>query len=333
MIRLVSVLFAFLLAFGGLAGPAQAQIYAVFSVSNVALGTVAGGITGQTVIRVNPDNGVTSTVSGAGGRVATTSVRSLVTVGCAGGSVCSSSAPLITVYTPSTASGRMGAPTNFTVSTVGATATLATQPTTGSSITFLLQPIPDAAARTFWVGFDVPIAGDNSALAGGARTVYLAVQASRSDYTMANGLYASISATIVRGLAITKSSDLAFGRVFAPTSGTGSVSINATTGARTVTGTGAVAAPGAATSAAQFSIAGEGGQAISVTVPATFSLTSPNGTISVATSATASGAQVLSGTSGTAGALVVRVGGSYNFSPTTPPGIYSGLLTVNVAYN
>ena len=49
--------------------------------------------------------------------------------------------------------------------------------------------------------------------------------------------------------------------------------------------------------------------------------------------AVAAGTQTLSGALGTAGTLVVNVGGSVPIASTTPTGLYTGTFTVSAAYN
>ena len=55
--------------------------------------------------------------------------------------------------------------------------------------------------------------------------------------------------------------------------------------------------------------------------------------LTVTTSGTASGAQMLSGALGSAGALSFGVGGSIPIAPATTTGAYSGVLNVTVVYN
>lgn len=333
MTRLLTQFIVTLFALGCLAKPACAQTFAVSSVDNVALGTVVAGAVGETVLRIDPATGSVTKVSGSGVRQTTLGARSLVTISCTIGSNCNVSKARITISTSGSPSGRALALRNFTVSTAGASATLDTQPGTGSSITFTIQPIGLNQSKTFWVGFDLPIQGDDSGVLANTAISPFVVTVARLTGTGANSLSQTVDASVVRSLAITKSADLGFGRIALPSSGSGLVSLNPVTGLRTVTGTGAAALATPAPTAAQFTIAGEGGQSVSVTVPATFSMTGPNGAITVTTSANVSGAQVLSGTLGTAGTLAVRVGGSYPFAATTPKGAYSGSLTVMVQYN
>ena len=101
----------------------------------------------------------------------------------------------------------------------------------------------------------------------------------------------------------------------------------------TVTGTGIAKLNGITPTAAQFGVTGEGGQAVTVSVPATITMAGSGPNITVTTSATGSGVQTLSGALGAAGTLTVRVGGSFPLTSTTASGSYSGTFTVTVAYN
>lgn len=142
---------------------------------------------------------------------------------------------------------------------------------------------------------------------------------------------ATVSATVIRAITVTKNADLSFGTVVR---GAGTLVVS-TAGARSVTQSVGFLASSTA-SAGQFTIGGEGGQAITVTVPATITLSKGADTLSVATSNDLSGAanaQAISGAIGSAGTLVVKVGGTLTLTDNTPVGAYSGTLTVSAAYN
>ena len=143
------------------------------------------------------------------------------------------------------------------------------------------------------------------------------------------------SLTIIQPLTITKNADLQFGSVVRPVSAAGAVAV-AVTGARTVTGDIQALASGDTPQAARFTISGEGGHALSVTIPASFTLANGAQSLVVTTTNNLTGAlsaQTLSGTAGGAGALDVRVGGTVALSTTTPAGLYTGAFTVSTAYN
>jgi hypothetical protein len=143
------------------------------------------------------------------------------------------------------------------------------------------------------------------------------------------------SVTIIRPLTITKDADLKFGTVVRPATGSGTVAVSAA-GVRSVTGGVVGLSSGDAPQAAQFTVDGEGGQSISVTIPATFSIANGSDTLTVTTSNNLSGSaatQTLSNALGSAGALVFKVGGSVPVASTSPTGVYTGAFTVSAAYN
>jgi hypothetical protein len=138
--------------------------------------------------------------------------------------------------------------------------------------------------------------------------------------------------TILRPITVTKNTDLRFGTVVEPSSGSATVRIDAT-GARTTT----LDVGGAAFGVSDFTVAGEGGQAVAVSVPATFPINKGPDSLTVTTTAAGdtlnTGAQTLSGSLGSPGVLDVRVGGQITVQSTTNSGTYSGVFTVTASYN
>ncbi len=144
------------------------------------------------------------------------------------------------------------------------------------------------------------------------------------------------SITVLRPITVTKNADLRFGTVVRPATGSGTAVVAAATGARTVTGGVVGLTSGDTPQAAQFTVDGEGGSSVSITVPATFTLTSGAASLTVTTSNNLTGAanaQTLSNALGAAGTLVFRVGGSVPVASTSATGLYTGTLTVTAAYN
>ena len=140
------------------------------------------------------------------------------------------------------------------------------------------------------------------------------------------------SATIIQPITLTKNTDLAFGTIVKPTDTTTTVTINATTGARTFAGGGAVGAGSAASGRATYTVGGEGGQTFSISVPATFNMISGANTLVVTPVATAT-TGTLSGTIGAAGSATFGVGGSVPIAVATVSAAYTGTFNVTVAYN
>lgn len=129
---------------------------------------------------------------------------------------------------------------------------------------------------------------------------------------------------------------MAFGTII---KGNGTVSISAAaTSVRTPGGLGVV---GAGQKAAQFKLAGEGGQSVSLKVPATFTMSNGGGgALTVTTSTSYTNASQtdtntvsLDGSLGGNGEFVFYVGGSIPITTTTASGNYSGSFEVTASYN
>lgn len=146
---------------------------------------------------------------------------------------------------------------------------------------------------------------------------------------------ATATAKIIRPIAVTKDQDMTFGTLVR---GSGTVTVS-NTGSRSVTGDVQQLASTSASNA-QFTVAGEGGQSIAVTVPATVTMTNTTGsgaeTLTITTTndmSGSAGAQTLSNALGTDGDLVVKIGGSFPLTTATATGVYSGSFTVSANYN
>jgi spore coat protein U-like protein len=147
------------------------------------------------------------------------------------------------------------------------------------------------------------------------------------------GQPANASIAVLMPIALTKTTDLSFGTVVRPTSGNGNVSVDASTGTRTLSGN-VTALGGGSVSRAAFTVGGEGGQNFTVTVPSTFNMVRVGGSDSMQVSLTSTmGGGMLSGSFGSAGSASFGVGGQVGLSNTTPSGSYTGTFTVTVAYN
>ena len=138
--------------------------------------------------------------------------------------------------------------------------------------------------------------------------------------------------TIIQPVTIAQNSALVFGTIIRPASGTSTVSIG--TGADTVSTTGGAVVLRGTTSRARYTVSGEGGETVSVTVPATFALTksgAPDLTVTLDRNPT--GNLTLSNALGATGTANLAIGGSFPISSTTPTGDYQGTFTVSAAYN
>jgi hypothetical protein len=139
------------------------------------------------------------------------------------------------------------------------------------------------------------------------------------------------SLTVIEpALTVTKTSDLAFGSVVRPTSGSGTISIDANSGNVSTGGGVAVASVGGPATRASYTIEGVPNRNIQVTLPSNFSMTRTGGTETLTVTLTSSmgGGQIGSG-----GSVNVHVGGQVVLSSSTVAGAYTGNFSMTVAYN
>lgn len=309
--------------------PALGQTYGRPTFTAGGLNRVAATGATQTISRINASTGAVTVISGSNIRLSSGSAGVSVAVSCGNQSACTTDKPVITVNASGTPSGRAAAPGNFTVA-IG-TATIATGPTGTNPISFKLNPIGRNASKTFLLGFDFPInaTGTTGSAASGFTVGITRASGSATGSGSGTG---TATANVFRAIAISRTSDLQFGTIVRPRSGSGTVTISSA-GARSVTGTGTAAFSAPAPTAATFSVTGEGGQAVTIAVPAKITMTSGVNSLSVTTSSTGSGVQALGSSLGNAGSLAVAVGGSFPMAASTPTGAYSGTFSVTVQYN
>jgi hypothetical protein len=313
-----------------LAGTAQATaVYTVQVTQNVDLGVVTSAASGDTVFRVDPTTGAVTTVSGTATRAGGGTTRAMVTVSCAASAAgdCTNTVN-IRIGSAGAPTGRARALTRITF--IAGTAQLSGGPGPPGSGSFTIAPIGPNASKTFFVGADLGIAADDSGLATGPAEADFFAFAAESPGTPTSGDVGRFQAVIIRSIAIAKLSDLVFGRIVKPLAGSGAVTINANSGARTFSGAQGLDSP--TPGRASFNVTGEGGQTFSVSVPATFDMTGPQ-TMTVTTTSSVGGTAMLSSTLGSAGSFTIGVGGSAPINASTLSGDYSGSFIVTVAYN
>ena len=312
---------------------ARAATYTVNVTGGLDLGSVAAAATGDTVFRASPATGATTVQSGGGRRLSTTSVRALVTVICKPARVaeekCKDDNIAVRIGTVGPVTGRARALTNFSVA--AGTATILGAPTGANPLSVTLAALGNNTSKTFFVGADFPVAGDDSGLAtgNGENSFYVYVVDALGLPFASDTDKGKVKA--FRALSVSKTADLSFGRIQLPSTGSSTVTLNASTGVRTLTGT-AFAYPTPAPTRAAFTATGEGGQQFSLSIPTSLNLVGPT-TIPVTVTNTAPSAPSLSGGLGAAGSYSFTVGGSFTISTTTPAGAYSGTLVVGVDYN
>lgn len=309
------------------AAPVGAQLYNAPVLSGGDIGRVLAAGATQTVFQIDAASGNVTTRTGSAARLSGGTANVVVTITCGNPSVCANDRPVVTVASSGTATGRAAGLTNFTVSP--GTATFSSAPNGTNPVIFTLDPIGRRASDTFFLGFDLPINGSGTT---GNATSGFSITITRANGNGPSTGLGTATANVFRGITLTKTSNLVFGRIVRPASGAGTVAVNASS-TRVLTGTGSFGLATPTPAAAAVSISGEGGQSVTVTVPSSFPLSNGTSAITVNTSATGSGAQALSGTLGSTGSLAVAVGGSFPITSTTPPGVYIGNFVISVQYN
>ncbi|WP_374650511.1 DUF4402 domain-containing protein [Rhizorhabdus sp.] len=325
------------LALLGLVGatgqPAFAQTYTVNGISPItAYGEVASAVSGTTVFAQT--NTTVTVQSGGGARIKGTVRRATVTIRCAGSgspnscTVAGNRARIRVGALSST--GRAGLIQEFTA--VTGTGTISGT-TTGSLLDFTMTGWTRTGNLTFLLDTKLPVAGNDTGGATGAQTSTYYVYVAKDPTIPTTGSTVATTITIRRPLQMAKVSDLSFGTLVRQPSGTaGSVVVNNSTGARTITGNAnLIGLPSPAPSRAQFTITGEPSTTYAISYSPTGNIVMSNGasTLSVTTSKTATGNQTMPAS----GTLTLGVGGTISVLSTTARGQYSGNLTVTVTYN
>lgn len=138
------------------------------------------------------------------------------------------------------------------------------------------------------------------------------------------------STTIVQPITITKDADMFFGRIVKPAIGNaGAQILNSADELNLEVGLVGLDEP---VSRAKFTIAGEGGQAVSVSVPSNFTMSMGSDTLDVVLEPDLGPSVTLSNALGSTGTASLNVGGYFYVPSDKPTGVYSGTFTVTVAY-
>lgn len=206
-------------------------------------------------------------------------------------------------------------------------------PAPASPLLFSFPPIGNNQTVTFSIGAiaDSLATGTTGNLTISTR-VTATVAASGVPPTT-GGATANLQAFVARGISVTRIDDLQFGRVVSPSDGSGTITMSPT---GTVSGSLFRMGGGLVRSVAQFSISGEGGQSVSINIPANVTLSNGANNLSLETNNNLVGSpatQTLSGAVNSAGTLNFNVGGTVTVPAATAAGHYSGTMTVTVSYN
>jgi hypothetical protein len=299
------------------------------------IGKVVSAASGTTTYTISATSGSVNRTGGSGLPVSAASTRAQITISCTGvGNRCgdnrgSTVTATVKVEAFGTPAGRALPLTNFTAAP-GTVSPSLTQGS-GASITFTIEgSFRNGATHTFYLGADLPISSTGTT--GEASSQYLLTISGEGNPSgsASNG---SFSATVHRPIALARDSDLAFGTIARPTTGTNRITINQGTGNRTITGSGDGALVGGGASRAALTVSGEGGQAISIAAPSTLVMTQASGGTLTANLVTSNSSDALSGGVGSSGTATISVGGSLDVSHTTEAGGYTGTFLITVQYN
>lgn len=319
--------FLALIAAIAFSGPAVAQTftYAITS-SKPNLGDVSSGDSGDTVFDVS-SSGVITKVSGTGSRISTGTSVATVTITCNNNNGCNSATISVTITATGSQIGRAGVLSDFDVG--GGNAAITNEVIGANSTTFKVGAIGKSNSKTFNIGMQMPI--EATGTTGTAQSSYLV------SFNASSGNDSSVTGTavanVVRSLDIVENEDLSFGKFVRPASGSSTVTVSASTGLRTFTGS-AVGISSPSPTRASYTVSGEGGRALSISVPSSFVMTrAGGGSLTITTTNTVPASPTLSGSSGVGGSLTFYVGGSMPVTSSTSPGAYSGTFTITATYN
>jgi hypothetical protein len=147
---------------------------------------------------------------------------------------------------------------------------------------------------------------------------------------MAATTSSTVRTTIVQPVSMTKTSDLAFGRVISRTTAN-RITINQTTGVRTASLGATTLLAGAPISRAAFQVVGQPAMITTVALPASTVLARTGGGASMTVNTyrrRPTGNPVIPAS----GAYTLNVGARLNVSANQQPGVYTGSFTVTVNY-
>lgn len=313
---------------------AEAATWTLNITGPIDIGSVVAAPSGATTFRVDSATGAVTVISGAGRRLSAGPARVRVDISCRPGrgvdNSCATTSIPIRIGVIGLTTGRARAFSAFNVTME--TAVLAAPVTGSNPLTFTLAPLGANVVRTFYVGAELPVAGDESSLPTGLGENAFYVYALDGSGATSAGDTDKGKATVLRALSITSGTALNFGRIQLPGAGSSTITLDAGTGARTVSGAAIAYATPAPTRGA-FTVAGEGGQQVSISVPAAITLNGPAASLSVNLTSSTPASATLPGALGAAGSLPISIGGSFTLTPATPPGAYSGTVTVSADYN
>lgn len=309
-------------------GPAAAQSYGI-GPGSAPFSVVASDASGDTVFTINASSGLVTRNSGQGGRVSTNAANATVTISCGNTNNCNTSVPHVRVGSAGSPTGRLGGITAFNV----ASGTATVSNISGSNpVTFRLTPIGKNSSKTFKLGMTFAVGGDNSGdSVGSAATSYYVSAVVYPVTPPTTGPTGSVDATVYRSLSMVKNSDLNFGRIVRPLSGSDTITLNSNGTRGAVTTAAWLNSPFPVR--AGYTVTGDGGKQLAISVDPTFTMNRAGGggSLLVTTNQSFTGTPPL--TAGATGTYTFFVGGSFPILSTTAGGAYSGTFNVTAAYN
>jgi hypothetical protein len=322
-INITQLLLASTLVLSG--GTAAAQTFTT-GATGPALGNVAAGASGDTVFDIDAASGTVDVDSGGGQRVSTGSASGTVTISCGNTGSCNGAYANVKIGSSNTSTGRAGYLSNFTVSSGTGNPTNIS----GSNpISFRIGPFTKNSSLTVRMGADFPI--KSTGTTGAAQSRFYVSAIASPGTPASSGTARNATATVYRAISLAKVSNLSFGRIVRPNSGSGWVEL-APTGARTSSSAVWLLTP--SPTRAQFTLTGEGGRVVDVDIPATFDMTRVGGgSVTVTTDSNLAATPTLSSSLGNNGTLSFFVGGRLDLDSTTPGGAYTGTFVVTTSYN
>lgn len=310
--------------------PAAAQNYSVTS-SQPDLGRIVPG-RNDMVLRIDPASGEAVRMSGSGVRLATRAGQIDITIDCGFSVSCSLNWPRVTIAPAGTPRGRADNLSRLTVNE-GTARIFGDTDRDGDRLIFTLYPIGLNNSKTFSLGYDFTVFGDQTGKPSGTSTAYLSMSVSRGLFSSPVTASLAVQASVLRTLSTSVVTNLSFGRIARPSSGSTLVTLDPNAGTVAFSSGGAVGLPGSTISAGVLQVVGEGGQGVSISVPSTVTLKNGAATLLITTTAINAGARTLSGLLGQEGSLTVKFGGKMTIVGGQTTGVYRGTAAVVLQYN
>lgn len=314
------------------AAPVCAQTYTPTINSSPDLGIIVPDANSTTTFSFASSSGNVTPSGGSAVRRTGGTTRAQVTIACSGGSgnVCGD--PIaVKIGSIGSPTGKAGTLTNFNVTLASGNA-LST-PTGTNPISFTITPQNKNSNASFYIGADFPIGSSGSGGAFGSATSQFYIYLAHSPTTPTTGATVTATATTYRGISIGGTS-MAFGTVSKPGSGTATVTLGPSSDTVALTG-GTTSTASGTPQRASYTVSGEGGMAITVTVDPSITMnrTGGGGSFTINTNHTTL-PTVIPGSAGAAGTTATfYVGGAFDITTSTVAGDYTGSFNVMASYN